>query len=299
MTLQWVAIAASGAEFVFTDNPLSGTDSGSVSMAGSTITAAAHLVQSAPAWSLAMADTTIPVRFTFSGFGTANITNGEVYHPAAFLFGDPPSFTLVTENEAAPAPSATWTLPTGPQTEWSPNPVEVSTYSDTIFYAGTGVSGDNIAIAESYSLLVEVFIDVPDPTPPTCQEIGRATRAYVSAYDRARVQIVRVRRQEKRCLVANFNGAIPPGRTIVSATWSCTSPWVTFMSNASISDNQRETQVLVDFQNPGWGAVKVTATLDNGEVYNQVFEGVVRDIPWFNENLPIANGPYSLTATAP
>lgn len=183
MTMQWVAIAASGAAFVFTENPLSGTDSGSVSMAGSTITAAAHLVQSAPAWSLAMADTTIPVRFTFSGFETADITNGEVYHPAAFLFGDPPSFTLVTENEAAPAPSSTWTLPTGPQTEWSPNPVEVSTYSDTIFYAGTGVSGDSIAIAESYSLLVEAFVDVPDPPADlgSVYVIQNTFRAYRNA----------------------------------------------------------------------------------------------------------------------
>lgn len=178
--------------------------------------------------------------------------------------------------------------------EMDPSTYEAEGPEEQFTFISPDMEGEPQAV--SFQLLVEV--EVPD-APELCRELGRATRAYVSAYDRARIQVVRVRRQEKRCLVANFNGAIPRGRTIVSARWSCTSPWVTYMSNASISTDQRETMVMVDFQNPGWGAVKVTATLDNGEIYNQVFEGLVRDIPWFNENLPISNGPYSLTATAP
>lgn len=129
-----------------------------------------------------------------------------------------------------------------------------------------------------------------------CQELGRVTRAYVSGYDRARVHIGTVRRQERRCIVANFNGAIQPERSIASVVWRCTSPWVTYMRDPSIFE--RDAQVMVDFQNPGWGALKATVTLDNGEIYNQTFEYTVRDAPWFMENYAPIAGPYTVTATA-
>lgn len=129
-----------------------------------------------------------------------------------------------------------------------------------------------------------------------CDELGRVTRAYVSGYDRARVHVGTVRRQERRCVVAGFNGALPPGRSIVSVIWRCTSPWVTYMRDPSIFE--RDAQVMVDFQNPGWGALKATVTLDNGEIYNQTFEYTVRDAPWFMENYAPVAGPYTVTATA-
>lgn len=126
--------------------------------------------------------------------------------------------------------------------------------------------------------------------------VGRSTRAYVSGYQRARVHVGTVRRQEKRYLVADFNAAIPAGVTITSATWRTTNPWSMSMSLPTISG--REVSVLVDFQNSGRGAIKATITLSNGEVYNQLFEYIVRDAPWFDEPFALTAGPFSVTATA-
>jgi hypothetical protein len=173
---------------------------------------------------------------------------------------------------------------------WTPSPFEMPAGDYLWFEFGfqeqTG----------SFEFLVEVWEEAP-PEAERCEELGRVTRSYVSGYDRARVHVGTVRRQERRCVVANFNGAIPPGRSIASVVWRCTSPWVTFMRDPSIFE--RDAQVVVDFQNPGWGALKATVTLDNGEIYNQTFEYTVRDAPWFMENYAPIAGPYTVTATAP
>jgi len=129
-----------------------------------------------------------------------------------------------------------------------------------------------------------------------CNELGRVTRSFVSGYFRARVHVGTVRRQEKRCVVADLNGAIPTDRTIASVTWRATNPWSMFMSDPTIDG--REARVMVDFQNSGCGALKATATLDNGEIYNQLFEFTVRDAPWFDEPFSMSIGPYSVTVIA-
>ena len=141
----------------------------------------------------------------------------------------------------------------------------------------------------------QVFVDGPEP-PGGCEEIGRVSRAYVSAYNRVRAQVIQVRRTERRCVVADFNGAIPASRTIASVTWRCTSPWVAKMSAPAIND--REVQVTVDFQFGGFSALKCEATLDNGEIYSQAFECQVRDSPGFFENAPVSAGPFVLSVQA-
>src|SRR5690606_28216052 len=83
----------------------------------------------------------------------------------------------------------------------------------------------------------------PPPPQPTCREIGRATRAYVSAYDRSRVHQSRLYRFEKRCLVANF-GALLGERQIRCATWSIDRPEIGVMSDPQISSDARETSVM-------------------------------------------------------
>ena len=127
-------------------------------------------------------------------------------------------------------------------------------------------------------------------------DIGRASRAYVSAYNRTGTHVIRVRRTERRIVVADFNGAIPAGATIASVIWRCTSPWVAKMQDAAIDD--REAQVTVDFQFGGFSGLKCEATLDSGEIYSQLFDCEVRDFPSFFEDAPVATGPFSLTATA-
>lgn len=127
-------------------------------------------------------------------------------------------------------------------------------------------------------------------------EIGRVSRAYVSAYSRARPQVLQIRRTERRHVVADFNGAIPADRTISSVVWRCTSPWVAKMQDAAV--NGREVQITVTFQYGGFSALKCEATLDNDDIYSQSFDCMVRDFPGFYESAPVTAGPFELSAAA-
>lgn len=139
-------------------------------------------------------------------------------------------------------------------------------------------------------------------TIPDCTELGRVTRANVSAYQRARVQHSRLVRGEKRCLVANFNGAFDPARTITSVTWRCEQPYYVGMANARIPNSgqfaNREAAVDITAQLQGFAWLKCEATLDNGELYTQVFTVCVMNTPYFyGESIPVL-GAYTLTANA-
>lgn len=133
--------------------------------------------------------------------------------------------------------------------------------------------------------------------PPACDELGRATRAYVSGYDRTRVQQVRLYRFERRCLTANFNGAFPPARTIASATWRIDAPEIGVISTPQISVNQRETMLMFASQLGGWANVRAEVTLDNGEIYNQIFRINVREGSWFFNDQAIVTGPFSVSVS--
>lgn len=136
------------------------------------------------------------------------------------------------------------------------------------------------------------------PLASKCDELGRVTRTYVSGYTLSRQNVARVRRSSKRCVVANFNGALPPGRLITSVRWETTSPWSINMSNARIATGQRETMVDVLFNFAGWGGILATVTLDNGEIYNAEFSFTVIDNPLYpTATYPNGNGPYRLDAS--
>jgi len=131
-----------------------------------------------------------------------------------------------------------------------------------------------------------------------CNELGRTSRTFVTGYSLSRVNVTRVRRMAKRCVVANFNGALDPDRRIVSVRWETTSPWAILMDNARIAFGQRETMVDVTFNFSGWGGLLATVTLDNGEVYNAEFSFTVLDTPLYpTATYPVSNGPYILTAS--
>lgn len=149
------------------------------------------------------------------------------------------------------------------------------------------------------SFSVEVF---QEPTP-ACKEIGRTTRAYVSAYSLSNVHQTRVRRRTKRCIIANFNGALPAGVGITKVTWRTNHPWVCHISNPSLvplvtGGPLRQAQVTCDFDNPGIGSLKAEITTDTGEIYVQLFEFSVWDSPLFDEPFNPNTGPYNITATA-
>jgi hypothetical protein len=147
-----------------------------------------------------------------------------------------------------------------------------------------------------YQLALSITPAAPPPASPGCDEIGRVTRAYVSAYQRDRVHRSRVVRGEKRCLVANFNGAIPAARSIVSATWRVQQGQTVFMESAKVATRESSVVITAGFGHEA--AVKCQVTLDNGEVYNQLFVVSVQDSPWFQgEVTPSPTGPYELTVT--
>lgn len=177
----------------------------------------------------------------------------------------------------------------GDASEFVPSPIEQRCASFQ-YYAG---SGPETGRSENWVMLIEV--DVPEVR---CQEIGPATRARVSAYTLDRVHVVRAVRTQRRCLIADFNGAIPKSRRIVRATWRCDSPWVTIMDTPEITTNGRVAQVSATLGNCGHGAVKCTVDLDNGEIYTQMFEVRVVDARYFDEpyNQP---GPFVLQVSAP
>ena len=146
------------------------------------------------------------------------------------------------------------------------------------------------------AFILQVAIEV-ETAGEVCTEQGRTTRAYVSGYVLDRVQVVRAARTQRRCLIADFNGAIAPARKIVKVTWRANSPWVTILAAAAISTSQREAQVNVTLANWGLGHVKCSVEIDNGEIYTQVFEVRVVDAPYFAEPYQ-APGPYELSVTA-
>ena len=121
------------------------------------------------------------------------------------------------------------------------------------------------------------------------------TRAYVSAYTRNRIHKSSMMAQEVRCLTANFNGALCPGRTIASVVWSVSNPMFVNLNQCEVTG--RETSCLLQAQWRGIALVRCTATMDNAEVYTQYFH-ISIDGYWFQGDVPQPQGPYTITATA-
>ncbi|MGX9958534.1 hypothetical protein ACW0US_07110 [Xanthomonas euvesicatoria] len=126
-------------------------------------------------------------------------------------------------------------------------------------------------------------------------DIGRVTHNYVSAHQRDRVHRANLYANEKRALVTDFNGAIPKGAAITSATWQTDDTSQCLMSLPVI--NGRQVQVQVAAQYTGHCRIRVDATLDNGEVYSAWHVIRVQPAPYFN-NPGWVNGPSRLTAVA-
>jgi hypothetical protein len=126
-------------------------------------------------------------------------------------------------------------------------------------------------------------------------ELGRVTRAYVSAFTRTRVHRVNVMAQEKRCLVANFNGALEAGRWIATAVWSVNIPTFVNLLNCDITTDGRETACLMSAQWRGRALVRCTVTLDNGDAQTQYFDAIIDGSYFHNDVIPAA-GPYQISA---
>lgn len=127
--------------------------------------------------------------------------------------------------------------------------------------------------------------------------MSRNFLGYVSAYRSAQAQPILVRRPQTRILTVDWKGAVPVGDTIASVTWSCTSPWITAISDASIDGLL--TKLKVAFNYGGIGNIRASITTSAGEQMTYEFEVTVRSVPLYPfEQFGTANGPYSLTASA-
>ena len=132
---------------------------------------------------------------------------------------------------------------------------------------------------------------------PDCDEIGQVSTANASAHYRTRIHETRLMLGDKRCLVANFNGAISTARTIASVKWRTFFGYVAVMSNARVQANRRSAAVDITANWIGDASIRCEATMDNGEVYIAPFRISVSGDPIY---LPVQTmiGPLELTATA-
>lgn len=178
-----------------------------------------------------------------------------------------------------------------PTAEWLPSPF---TAADIPAEDGLVFSPGNAETEPEFAFLIEV--EVPDPVVEVCDEIGRVSRVPVSAHNRTRVASVRLFPGERRCLVANFNGAIAPGRTIVRADWQAEGTWSVSLADAAIIAVGRQAKAMLSAHSCGETTIQVTVTLDNGEVYNQLFVAEVYYQPFEPASLPVGSASLSVTA---
>lgn len=261
----WVPIAESGLPFSFT--------SMTATLVGSTVSAdAVNDVQ----WQIEFTPAPDPlpqVRITVQSY------------QAGSEFGDVSGAKFMLD-DGGPSVEYPNTEPAGnPQTAFVPGQITGPALSIEF----QGANGGEFTATESFAILIEV------DAPAGCEELGRVTRAYVSGHYRTRVHESRLYAREKRCLVANFNGALPAGRSIASAVWDMSVIAAVGMATPSIVG--REVRVLIEAVRCGCAYLRCEVTLDNGEVYNQLFAVTVLDGPSFGDQGAVA-GPARLTVSA-
>lgn len=262
--MPWVPIQSSGLSFEFAavdsfDTATLGVDS---------VVSGADVGGSPGSWTLTLAAPT-NIRVT-----TQSYSDNSISDPALFTW-QPGDVQVVNENPG-PFPES-----------FLPAVFEVGPATSLTFQFGF------VEQAGSFDFLIEVDAVAPTPNPP-CEELGRATRNYVSGYQRDRVFRGSLYASERRCLVTNFNGAIPAGRSIVSATWQTWDTANCYMASPAI--NGREVQVIVTAQYAGHCRIRVDVTLDNDEVYSAWHVIRVQPAPYFN-NPGWVTGPSSLTVS--
>lgn len=269
--MPWIGIADSGLDFTFT--PTGGT-----TMVGSEVLATAEELTAFELGFISEPVAPPLARVTVQSY-EAGSPFGEV-GGAEFILDSENGQLFFTNAEPAGNPQEAFT------------PAQFQGDCRTLSYNGS--FGNEWSGVETFSFLIEVEADAP--VVESCEELGRVTRAYVSGYQRDRVHRSTLVRGERRCLVANFNGAIPPARSIVSATWRTNQNQCIAMNSARIDG--RDVTVDIAAQLGSGAEIKCEATLDNGEVYNQLFVIRVLSSPWFQGEGNPGNGPQSLTVTA-
>jgi hypothetical protein len=198
-----------------------------------------------------------------------------------------PGFGAFVRVSANGSPIGDDAIPTGTATNYSYDLPSGGTDISVQIAAGSGCASDTVTVEPTAA-----------PAVDPCEEYGRVTRAYVSGYQLNRVHKSSLLCGATRCLALNFNGAISASRSIVSAEFKCNQPFAVVMSNPQITTDGRECHCTIYAQNQGTSLIQANATLDNGDVYNQLFVvNVSRPAYFQNDPVPVT-GPYVLTVSA-
>ncbi|WP_435013004.1 hypothetical protein [Xanthomonas arboricola] len=269
--MAWVGIAEAGVEFSLEPSPYAEITGSVISSQPS---AGGYVFYTGGAQEF---------RLSFLSYQSQAVVGDEA--PSAIRYSDDDSGSTVTiSNESG----------SGTVGSFSPNPVEFSNSSRWEYRPGYG---SETYRQDTAQLLVEVWQQGPEPPQPAgCDEIGRVSRAFVSAHTRTRVRGVHVGAGERRCVVADYNGAIPPSRSIARVEWRLAGDGVARIFEAAIPTT-RQTQVQLHAQRAGRVMLRCLATLDNGEVYVQSFMVLVAPDPFADQ--AGAGGSLVLTAVAP
>lgn len=97
-----------------------------------------------------------------------------------------------------------------------------------------------------------------------CDEIQGSLK--VSAYKPDRLSRVRMMVGAKQRLVVDFNGALAKRRTIQAVDWKSDPSFYFKTSNPRIESKSRRAAIDIEATDYGWGYLRCSATLDNGEV---------------------------------
>lgn len=106
-------------------------------------------------------DADTDIRITAVSYTAGGGESGNLYHAAEFSANNDDGF--VQENTAPPAPASNWP-DNDPVAAWTPSPMQTTLQSgNTLTYLVTRTTGDEIPVIESWSFLIEVDVEVPDP----------------------------------------------------------------------------------------------------------------------------------------
>lgn len=123
--------------------------------------------------------------------------------------------------------------------------------------------------------------------------MSRATKNYVSAYQRDRVFTTALYANESRELVTDFNSLLEPGQSIIRAVWDTFDTVMAVMAEPQIDGS--EAKIRISAQYAGKTRIRLGVTLNNGNTYSAWHVIRVLSAPYFN-NQGWVTGPQQLVA---
>lgn len=121
--------------------------------------------------------------------------------------------------------------------------------------------------------------------------MSRATKFYVSAYNRDAVFTTNLYANESRELVTDFNALIQPGETITKAEWDTFDTIFAAMADPEIDGTS--VKIRISAQWGGRSRIRLGVTTSTGNTYSAWHSIRVKSAPYFN-NQGWVTGPQHL-----